>query len=359
MNSQDTEKNKLVCFIDLLGTKNSSRVSVRQYNEAIQIFHKQLLEKKKNLTSGYRISGFSDSAFLELNIDKESFKFLIDLRETLFAKEYYFKCSVILGELQMISGLKDDENYMSVRFGAECVNTYLLHESFKGIGYIFEEKIIEYMQGTEFLDLVKNLFVKSFYFLSDNMSDPIGYSDLKYNERFVGEKEFLIKFNEGEVVEPKVNHLAYMNFNSLLKSLIIARTKSKKYVKYYMPVIVSLINSSDFSEIEYNRAKNVWICAPLVFFKIFLDKVFEKRFLDIAGSEYVYYALINKIYDSVIDEYGFVIEDRIDVVEALAKKIVKKKKIKELISEIPEFVFKEKFRADFIGRMANIEMTEI
>lgn len=57
MNSQDTEKNKLVCFIDLLGTKNSSRVSVRQYNEAIQIFHKQLLEKKKNLTSGYRISG--------------------------------------------------------------------------------------------------------------------------------------------------------------------------------------------------------------------------------------------------------------------------------------------------------------
>jgi hypothetical protein len=117
---------------------------------------------------------------------------------------------------------------------------------------------------------------------------------------------------------------------------------------------VTLINSSDFSDITYS-SDDGWFGVPIMFYKIFLDRNFEKRIADIPGWEIVYYAALNKLYVDTnymsTDKGG---DD--DIKNMLAIIISKKPKVKNAVSAIPSFIFNSKYQADFIERLASVEI---
>jgi len=59
----------VIAFIDLLGTKESSKVPTDSFHDAIDLFKVSLFNLSKSIE--IKIHGFSDCAFLEFKIDTE------------------------------------------------------------------------------------------------------------------------------------------------------------------------------------------------------------------------------------------------------------------------------------------------
>lgn len=338
---------KVIAFIDLLGTKESSKVPTDTFQDAIDLFKNTLFTHSKKITD-IKIHGFSDCAFLEFCITPESIVFLNRLRSSLFAESYYFKCSIIEGSLEVENEPQVGGNKTFITFGKNSVNAYLTHENYKGLGYVFDDKVINtFLKGETVISafLEKNNQYKKYY-------------DLKYNESYVGNKEYYseIKLNNG--VEPsKVNERAEKNLNVFLKDFLMAKTKDKRYAKYYISTMIALVNSSDFSSINYLTKTNMWENIPILFYKLFLDKNFDKRIATIAGSEIIYWAAINHYLDSLdIASKKDIMDDM--VIQKISDHISKKQKIKNYISNVPTFILTPEHKEIFIKVLASLELSK-
>lgn len=347
MNDED----KLVCFIDLLGTKESSRISSDDYHQAIKEFHEALNNAKGHLSESYQIKGFSDCAFLALNPDNNSIAFLNDIREHLFAKSYYFKCSIVYGEFNV--EVQNDEGFSSTTFGEKSVAAYEKHEDYKGIGYVVDEAVYTNKEIGE----IESQFVRSFYLRKTKPVEFVPCFDVRFDDRFIGTTKFLEDKKENKIKKGSSNHSSEGNINLYLKNFVIAKTKNKNYAKYYIPTIISIINSSDFSKIAFSK-ENGWNGVTMIFYKIFFDSVFQKRITSIPGGEIIYFAALEKFYtdmEYVDEERG----EKDEVRTQLAEIISGKQKIKNFISKVPDFIFQKKYLQDFIERLAKIELKEV
>ena len=342
------EKKQLIGFIDLLGTKENSKIADNAYYSAIKSLHRTLKKCKNVLTEGYSIKGFSDCAFFALNVDEKSIIFLELLRESLFSEGYYFKCSIILDRFEVIPSGSNNESYSSVIFGPQSVDAYLIHEKYKGIGYVVDKKINE-------IDSFKTFLVPTLYIIYNGKALIFKKSlDIKFNSSYVGDKNFITEKNNEQLKKGLVNHSAELNINKFIKSFVVAKTKNNIYAKYYFSMFISLINSSDFSHISYS-SKGEWEGAPVIFFKIFFDKSFEQSIKNINGSGILHFAAINKLYE----DFKYIDNEKGEfdiVINELALIISKKAKILEFIGKVPSFIFKSNYKIDFLDRVADFQL---
>ena len=341
---------QLVCFIDLLGTKESSKISEGEYFEAILQFHSTLEKSRKKLSDGYQIKCFSDCAFMALNYDLKSIQFLDFIRDTLFANGYYFKCSVIEACLDA-KETKDGDSFSSTTFGHKTVDAYMTHESFKGIGYIVDNKIAKN-------NTLKALFVETAFIVDERKLKFKKYWDIKYNSKYTGNEHFYRKKDNNKLVKGNINFTSELNLNKYFRSFLIAKTKNNKYAKYYLSTVISIINSSDFSNILYTE-DGKWDGVPIIFYKIFIDKTFPKKIAVFPGSETIFYAAMNKFYiDTKYENDTDSKKENDRVKDKLAEFLSKNRKILNSISKIPSNLLKPSYQNDLLNRIANIELQD-
>lgn len=338
----------LVCFIDLLGTKESSKVSEQVYYNAITDFHKVLYRNKDILSEGYKIKGFSDCAFMSFNTDINTFKYLNRIREDLFAKKYYFKCSIVKVDFDVQVLGSSDSDFSCVTFGPKSVDAYLMHERYKGIGFILDQEL-------QRIEEFKQSLVPSIYLEDEKKMSFNKCWDIKYSKSYVGNHKFMEEKTQGALRAGEDNHSAEENINTYIKQFVIALTKNKKYSKYYFPALVSIINSSDFSNISYSDTEG-WTGVPVIFYKIFVDRAFDKKVAVVSGSEILFYVALNKVYQDISFQEETDKWNDDPVLNKLASIIVRKSRIKNFITQVPAFVFKHVYQRDFISRMAEIEL---
>jgi len=137
----------------------------------------------------------------------------------------------------------------------------------------------------------------------------------------------------------------------------MAKTKDKRYAKYYISTMIALVNSSDFSSINYLTKTKEWENVPILFYKLFLDKNFNKRIATITGSEIIYWAAINHYIDSLdINSKKQIMDDV--VIQKIADYISRKQKIKNYISNVPIFILTPEHKEIFIKVLTSLELSE-
>lgn len=339
---------KLICFLDLLGTKESSRVSQDDFYLAISSLHSCLEKNQVYLSQGYSIRGFSDCAFMALPIDTKSLQFLEMVREHLFSDGYFFKCSVLRAtHTEEYSG-SQSSGLSSVSFGPPSVDAYILHEKYKGIGCILDESV----HATKSL---QKKMVSSVYFDDKGSLGFKQFWDVAYDQNYTGTSKFIDELRSGNLEEGSVNHAANLNIDFYLKKFFVSRTKNKSYSKYYIPALISIINSSDFSNLVFDE-KDGWSGAPVMFYKMFLEARLRQKVAIDSGSEILYYSVLNKIYKDLNHRDN----DRgssDQVKDKLADIFSSKKKIMQFVSKVPNFVFNRNYQSDFLERVANSQLS--
>ena len=264
MASNETkEGKKLIGFIDLLGTKESSKISEHKFYDAIRKFLYRLVLRLGELPDdSYTIQYLSDSAFLELDVSPQSFEFLRKLRHDLFRERIYFKCSLVLGELkpqniteQFILDLVENQtltaipnfpasvisqNFSGFFFSDQTIKAYLLHEEFKGIGFIAEERLVKENPHE---------FVSSAYYISDNLASMKKFFDISFDPVFeVGNWIDESELDPLDEPEGQLDSDGYIS--QFLGGASSASLKKATFAKYYLPTLFSMIRSLDLSSIH-------------------------------------------------------------------------------------------------------------
>ncbi len=278
----DVTSRKMVGFIDLLGTKESSKISVGRFQDSIKYFLYHLIDEIHHLEpETYSVQYLSDSAFIELSINDASFEFLRNLRSVLFRKGIFFKCALVAGELkpqnidadfiaeltkEMTSGylpssLNPEEISRSMKgffFSGQTIQAYLLHEDFKGVGYI---------AGRGLVAKANEEFVTSIYYTSDTFRSAVSYSDLSYSpDREVAGWSPDVE-SDWDVPAEWEESLSFIdNFLSFAEK---ASLKKAAYSKYYIPALISMARSSDFSTISSDEKS---LTGTPTFFRKLIDE---------------------------------------------------------------------------------------
>ncbi len=287
----------IVGFIDLLATKESSRVSQLSTDAAIKSFLGCLVLNKIILgDEKCEIKCLSDSAFFQLPASESGVLFLQRLRKDLFDRKLYFKCGIVSGELStslldtdFLSTFLDAESVrerlggktpkelaeeisidvQGFYFSHSAVRAYELHEAFKGIGYSISNSA---------KDVIEKSTVSSLYFVDDRLEKVKAYTDLTFDNNFeLGEsaaREVAPDQELPDLTKPSASDenrldvgLTYINI--LLRSLQIATIKNKSYTKYYLPTLISMLRSTSFSSIHVEQGQIVG--APVIYRRLVVD----------------------------------------------------------------------------------------
>lgn len=338
---------ELVCFVDLLGTKESSKISEVRFIDAIQQFRDTLNAARRYEASSLRVVQFSDCAFIGTKANSDTVAFLQTLRDDLFARGYYFKCAITIGGLDPQYRGSAEKGFYSIIFGQSSVAAYLLHEQFKGLGFAVADEVAEAAKPLS-SRLVRSVFLSG----RDKRIDVVPYFDLKFEKPYVGDNRFGEEKSKDQLTAGTPNHAAEIRFEQYLKDFMVAATKSRSYARYYLPTLVTMIRSSDFAKLS--RSDAGWSGVPLVFYKLFIEHRTRRRLAEIPRADLLYGAALSMIYGDSSADPG-----RERAKDWLAAFITQRSRVSQVISALPRFIISDADKSDFIERMAKVQLGQL
>lgn len=300
----------MIGFIDLLGTKESSRVSEDKFYDAIKAFLYTLVTELRELDPGtYSFQYLSDSAFFELEANADSFEFLRSLRRKLFDQRIFFKCALISGRLkpqsideEFLTNLVKErsDGYISKSFNIagiaqrfngfffseEVIKAFILHEEFKGIGFVASKELVSSASAE---------FVKSIYYLSDSFKSVQPFYDVSFSR-----KREVATWSETVETEMDVP-VGWTESTEFIRNFIasaqISAYKRGAYAKYYLPTLISMIRSSDFTTVQVSD--NQISGAPVIYRRLVDGSRRRNEFGGLKGIFDVQCALLDEVLRQV------------------------------------------------------------
>jgi hypothetical protein len=171
-----------IAFLDLLGIKSIASLNNELYFNNIKKFQ-QATEICSNafIKSKYQIRVFSDCAYIECENITDLFKYLQNLRHTLFLDEIFFNAAVTTGTLRC-STTKKNEELICINFESkDTVKVYSMQTTFFGIGIYVDPNLAEILDET-----TKTFCIASSYcsnYNNENIYNNFNnYFDIKYKE---------------------------------------------------------------------------------------------------------------------------------------------------------------------------------
>lgn len=317
------EKENYICFIDLVGTKDLTTFHPEDYISTITDFQKAIIKYTKVFSNeNDRVYFFSDGAYIESSNLLKLISYLQELRSDLSPTNHYFKAAITTGLLGAITGYENEE-IIRERFSDDIADlykqfkkdlklrqplingtiflskdvskAYSFQESLKGLGIFVEGKLVP---------KISKHVVKSFYIpdILGNKTMPIW--DIKMKEEELGE----------------------YNVRNVFRNYMISNTKSKKYGRYYLTFLATLINSTDFSVINYFKSsdlpsdKKIQLSNEPLILNILLElnKRYEPLYSKAHGLDFLYFVLLNKVYSDCNESL---------ITKEILRKVLKLKKI--------------------------------
>lgn len=233
-----------ITFLDLLGTKDFCGTP-EIYNTNISIFYKEVQTISYRLKGTGKIGIFSDCLYAESEDLKPILDFLISLRKRLCAQKLFFNAALTKGEIGIVNPARSrDENFFGVAFEkSDIASLYMKQNQFKGIG-IWVDKILY----PEINKVAGYRLVRSVFLPDVNTRQFEVYYDIAF--------EF-----KNKVYDKYEVSLVKRVFNECL----LAYTKSKRYGRYYLSIIATLINSYTGNNLSWNLVKSDFDQCPLIY----------------------------------------------------------------------------------------------
>ncbi len=338
---------KWIAFIDLLGTKESSKISDAKFFSSLGNFHDTLGSYASILDNDDRVYLFSDSAVIEIEDTNKFILYYSLVRRSLFALSLYFKCAVSRGSLQAEkwdaakvfkkNSAKSSDLSKIVNgftFGKDLVHIYLNHEKFKGIGSFvedipenkaFEDKFV----SSAFLSKSQNYRYELFYDIPFNFSSSLQSLDPENPAADI--------FSDSDKEDGLLN--------IYLHNMVKAKSISIQYGAYYVPSLITMLKSSDFRSIHIDN-NGKFAGYPGIFYYIYLNSKMSQHVLEIPGGELIYFCFLEKIFTessilSKSDKSGFI------------GKLEKNRRILSKIHQVPTKIMSASVRESVINYIAD------
>lgn len=339
---------KYLCYLDLLGTKNVMKFDSGSYYRSLESFQMALIASKGKLIEKSegnelfpfeRLKGkvyfFSDCAFVGTVDLKSMFNFLLSLRDELLISNsgktaQYFKAAISISENSkgleadiVKDGIDIHEILYGTKFNKEIGKVYELQDLLKGISIYIDPEL---RKTQEYKKLKDEYICQSFYLPNINSKQIIFYDDLKFDE-------------------DQVNDDTY--FKKIIRGYFTSSFKSVRYGRYYISIIATWINSmpnSFFLNISIDKKKLTNAPYVLTYLLNITDSfgvIISKSY----GIHYIYFLLLNKIYNSTDGNRNMV--SRI-ILEKMLKIPNLIDFFKEDIDSIPEYIFEKQNKICFI-----------
>ncbi|MBN8675415.1 MAG: hypothetical protein J0L56_14895 [Chitinophagales bacterium] len=291
-----------IAFIDMVGTKNLANFDAAGYMEYITNFQQLIILHLDKLENKGKIHFFSDCAYIESEDPEILITFLSSFRIDLMTLKIFLKGSIVEGKLGAITG-PESESDVKKMYGDEVLRkfktvrpqllehknqisgtlfycndiakAFKMQDNLKGIGCFVHSDIIKISKSIE------HKTVDSFYVKDTHKNILEFFKDLKYSNEFIS----------------NVNAI-----NLIIQVYARSNTYSQKYGRYYLTILASIINSSNFKKLSLNKndssKSGKFLYEPPIFTTIMnLKKKFPLLYEKAYGLEYLYFALLNKIYN--------------------------------------------------------------
>lgn len=292
-----------ISFIDILGTKSSSENdNPNGYLELVVNFQNTLLRNAHILKSKGRIHFFSDCAYIEAIDFKSMVLFVKKLRDELLMTNLFLRGSIIKGVLGAVNGVEEDK-YLDGIYPEEIIKKYNRFKNTikknrsvingtmffspdisKAVKYEMTLKAASIFIEKDILKIKKNQsFCNNNIVLSGHIKDINkltfqGFYDISYDENIITET-FL---------------------NNILRHYTIANASHFSFGRYYISILVTCINSTNFSQLQFRNETKDFIEGKPIFHSVLnLRKSHKSLYSKSKGLEFVYFSLVNKVYSDL------------------------------------------------------------
>lgn len=291
MAEMQSSRKSWIAFLDLLGTKNSSRIKKSEFPTKINTFARTIQEQAESINCDVKLRFFSDSAYIEGNDIDELSKYASRLRFLLFSQEIFFKAAISPGKLDDRPSTKCEKrdngfelDIQGSSFGESAVTVYYNQENFKGIGFFLDTK--------EGKSEKSDFFCESAFPQSDDLKKWSGFFDIRYNNSNINST-----MESNDSVDGFENALSFLDI--LLENALRANFQKNGLSRYYISNFITLINSSDFSKLSISDDE--WKNAPPIFFHMLISKKRRTNYSSLKGGHALFFALLHKVLSTSCD----------------------------------------------------------
>ncbi|MBK7706579.1 MAG: hypothetical protein IPJ30_12585 [Acidobacteria bacterium] len=82
------------------------------------------------------------------------------------------------------------------------------------------------------------------------------------------------------------------SLETLLRQYLLLSRNSRRYSRYYLPLLITWINSYDYSDMKYDRSGNEY---KLPLRQLTVSRQMASEIVQLPGGELIYYALLSKL----------------------------------------------------------------
>lgn len=321
-------------YIDVLGTKELADHAIDELKEHLDWFHVALLDNFVDHYNGRCIAA-SDGAFFENNDKDDFFPYYRRVRNRLFDKGVFFKCSYIPGGIEFIreqvpENVNDGEEprFVSLNFSDRASQAYRSEARLKGIGCTVE--------GYKASEAPDNI-ISNFFVIKEGANYVAKqFSDFRFSEYEIGEGDGVESWKGEQRLLDKIF------YHTSLVSMDSEYAASK-----YVPIIVNAIRSTDFSNLSLSGER--WKHAPYVLRRIVSSRSVLKGFSRLPGSRFIVLALFDQYF---ADNGGEFVED---VERKIVRFIANRRDCQSNLGAVPDFVLRPAAKRKLIKSIAELK----
>ena len=270
-----------IAYLDLLGTKDFAG-DPDVYSSNITIFYREAKTLSHYLKDAKgRIGIFSDCLYAECADLEAMLNFIVALRGRLTVQQLFFNAAITCGDIGVVNQAKsDNDNFFGVAFEkSDIARVYMKHNKFKGIGIWVDEEIVKdlNMKKTAQYEIVRSVYVQE---MESQLYVPYYDVAFKFDNR-------IYDCYEDECIKV------------ILNSCLLAYAKSKKYGKYYLSILATLINSHSDYQLQWDNKNRKFRNSPLIYHIIMkLAADYGKEYPEIQGIEVLCLLIINNAFSN-------------------------------------------------------------
>jgi hypothetical protein len=276
-------------YIDMLGTRAMASRSADELIRNLDYFHGALAENFSFFSNG-RCSAFSDGAFFVSHEQTAFQPFYIRVRNMLFQRGLFFRCSYIEGDIPMIDNETNELGrylshsppaFRSFTFSGSAPLAYQYENTFKGIGCT----VAKSARGSRPQRTVNSFFLK----IDGNRTSVSEYLDFAYSEYELAEPTANSKESpQVQTVEQPIVDQAVLACHSAL-------TQSAVVGSYFLSVFAAMIRSSTLKNVKFDVSSGEWKDAPYLFRQL-VDGGATKALKELPGLHLLLLASFEKLY---------------------------------------------------------------
>ena len=356
---QQIHKDVYVAFIDVIGAREFSASTAQFYTDRIIEFQKALYEQQLFLNSNKNdcaVYVYSDCAFMYSKSSTALLDYLTQVRKYAYCRgnggdndPLFFKAAIVKGDFESIDvchlatrgkinggGKKaiPDNIVEGISFSWRAVEVYLAHERSKAIGIWVSPSAAKDKS-------INKKLLNNIHFPLNQQDGPQVFTD--------------VRFIEEELVDSVLD--------DILGAFFKAKVKSKKFEKYYVPILCNWIQSLDIKSLTREDPKLDQLKEGNGRMLYLLGTgYFERAFSTVRGLGYFYLTVLNHIYntyfitrnpdnDTESIEPGIPLPKSIKAVEGY---LLRLKRVQSAIPSMPQEFMGAAARRIFLDRLTKL-----